>query len=112
MTTAPPTGTVTFLFTDIEGSTRLSQQYPEAMPALLARHDQILRETIEAHDGFVFQIIGDLFSAAFHSASDALSAALAAQRVPASGALVPRADQSAHGNPYGHSPGGRRCGFR
>ena len=44
MKTAPPTGTVTFLFTDIEGSTRLSQQYPEAMPALLARHHQILRE--------------------------------------------------------------------
>ena len=44
MKTAPPTGTVTFLFTDIEGSTRLSQQYPDAMPALLARHHQILRE--------------------------------------------------------------------
>ena len=80
MTIAPPTGTVTFLFTDIEGSTRLSQQYPEAMPALFARHDQILRETIEAHDGIVFQITGDSFSAAFQSASAALSAALAAQR--------------------------------
>jgi len=78
--TTPPTGTVTFLFTDIEGSTRLSQQYPEATPALFARHDQILRQTIEAHNGFVFQIIGDSFSAAFHSASDALCAALAAQR--------------------------------
>jgi predicted ATPase/class 3 adenylate cyclase len=80
VTTSPPTGTVTFLFTDIEGSTRLSQQYPDAMPALLARHDQILRATIEAHNGFVFQIIGDSFSAAFYSASEALSAALAAQR--------------------------------
>ena len=75
-----PTGTVTFLFTDIEGSTRLSQQYPGAMPALLARHHQILRQSIEAHNGFVFQIIGDSFSAAFQSAEEALGAALAAQR--------------------------------
>ena len=75
-----PTGTVTFLFTDIEGSTRLSQQYPGAMPALLARHHQILHQSIEAHNGFVFQIIGDSFSAAFESASEALGAALAAQR--------------------------------
>ena len=80
VTTAPPTGTVTFLFTDIEGSTRLSQQYPEAMPALLARHNAILSQTIEAYNGFVFRIVGDSFSAAFHSASDALCAALAAQR--------------------------------
>src|SRR5688572_30159343 len=64
VTTAPPTGTVTFLFTDIEGSTRLSQQYPDAMPGLLARHNQILRQAIEAHNGLVFQIIGDSFSAA------------------------------------------------
>jgi predicted ATPase/class 3 adenylate cyclase len=80
VTTIPPTGTVTFLFTDIEGSTRLSQQYPDTMPALLARHNQILHQAIEAHNGFVFQIIGDSFSAAFHSAGDALCAALAAQR--------------------------------
>jgi hypothetical protein len=44
---APPTGTVTFLFTDIEGSTRLSQQYLDAMPALLRRHHEILRQAIE-----------------------------------------------------------------
>ena len=80
VTTAPPTGTVTFLFTDIEGSTSLSQQYPEATPALFARHDQILRQAIEAHSGLVFQIIGDSFSAAFHSAREALCAALEAQR--------------------------------
>lgn len=78
--TAPPSGTVTFLFTDIEGSTRLSQQYPEAMPALLARHNEILSQAIEASRGLVFRIIGDSFSAAFYSASDALCAALAAQR--------------------------------
>ena len=80
MITTPPTGTVTFLFTDIEGSTRLSQQYPDAMPALLARHHEILRQAIEAHNGLVFRIVGDSFSAAFHSASDALCAALEAQR--------------------------------
>ena len=50
------------------------------MPALLARHNQILHQAIAAHNGFVFQIIGDSFSAAFPSASDALCAALAAQR--------------------------------
>ncbi len=75
-----PTGTVTFLFTDIEGSTTLAQQYPAEMPALLARHHAILHEAIEAHHGHVFQIIGDAFCAAFHTASDALNAALDAQR--------------------------------
>ena len=75
-----PSGTVTFLFTDIEGSTKLSQQYPEAMPALLARHHEILNRAITANNGFTFQIVGDSFSAAFHSASDALHAALEIQR--------------------------------
>ena len=55
-----PSGTVTFLFTDIEGSTKLAQQYPDAMPALLARHNEILNQAIEAHNGFVFRVIGDL----------------------------------------------------
>jgi predicted ATPase/class 3 adenylate cyclase len=76
-----PSGTVTFLFTDIEGSTKLAQEYPEEMPALLARHNEILNQTIQAHNGYVFQIVGDSFSAAFHSASDALNAALNAQRL-------------------------------
>jgi predicted ATPase/class 3 adenylate cyclase len=75
-----PTGTVTFLFTDIEGSTTLAQQYPAALPTLLARHHAILREAIEAHHGHVFQIVGDAFCAAFSTASDALNAALDAQR--------------------------------
>ena len=76
-----PSGTVTFLFTDIEGSTKLAQQYPEAMSALLARHHEILKQAIETQHGFVFRVIGDSFSAAFHSASDALNAALDAQRM-------------------------------
>src|SRR5215216_1220849 len=76
-----PTGTVTFLFTDIEGSTKLAQEYPDAMPSLFARHNEILKQSIEEHDGFVFQIVGDSFCAAFHNASDALNAALRGQRL-------------------------------
>jgi len=49
-----PTGTVTFLFTDIEGSTRLWEEHPAAMRGALARHDALLRETIEARGGHVF----------------------------------------------------------
>src|SRR5512134_3064337 len=75
-----PSGTVTFLFTDIEGSTKLAQEYPDAMPALLARHHEILNQSIQAHRGFVFEIVGDSFAAAFESAGDALQAALDAQR--------------------------------
>ena len=78
--TEAPTGTVTFLFTDIEGSTKLAQEYPGEMPSLLARHNQILNESIESNHGFVFRIVGDSFSAAFHTVSDALTAALNAQQ--------------------------------
>lgn len=75
-----PSGTVTFLFSDIEGSTKLSQQYPEAMPVLLARHNEILNQAAAAHNGFVFDTVGDSFHVAFHNASDALEAALDIQR--------------------------------
>jgi predicted ATPase/class 3 adenylate cyclase len=75
-----PSGTVSFLFTDIEGSTRLAQEHPGEMPELIARHNEILRQAIETHHGFVFRIVGDSFSAAFHTASDAVHAALDAQR--------------------------------
>jgi Predicted ATPase len=80
MKTNLPTGTVTFLFTDIEGSTKLAQEHPDEMPFLLARHNEILNESIAAHHGFTFRIVGDSFSASFHTASDALNAALDAQR--------------------------------
>src|SRR5919108_786732 len=76
-----PSGTVTFLFTDIEGSTKLAQEYPAVMPSLLARHNEILKQTIEAYNGFVFQMVGDSFAASFHHAGDALRAALDAQRL-------------------------------
>ena len=54
-----PTGAVTFLFTDIEGSTTRWEQHPEAMRAALARHDALLRSVILAHGGFVFKMVGD-----------------------------------------------------
>jgi len=76
-----PTGTVTFLFTDLEGSTRLWEEHPEAMRPALARHDEILREAIAANDGHVVKTTGDGIHAAFASAHDALGAAVRAQRV-------------------------------
>ncbi len=76
-----PTGTVTFLFTDIEGSTKLAQQHPDTWELLQERHHAILHAAIEAHNGYVFQVVGDSFAASFHSASDALNAALESQRV-------------------------------
>ena len=75
-----PSGTVTFLFTDIEGSTQLWEQYPEAMTHALARHDATLRDAIEARGGHVFKTVGDAFYAVFTAAPAAVAAALAAQR--------------------------------
>ncbi|HXY95123.1 MAG TPA: adenylate/guanylate cyclase domain-containing protein [Acidimicrobiia bacterium] len=77
--TGLPTGTVTFLFTDLEGSTRLWEQHPETMPAALARHDGILRDAVVAHDGHVVKTTGDGVHAAFASATHALLAARDAQ---------------------------------
>ena len=76
---ALPTGTVTFLFTDIQGSTPLWEQKPRAMKVAVARHHAILRQAIGAKGGVVFKIVGDEFQAAFDVATDALSAALTAQ---------------------------------
>ena len=70
---------MTFLFTDIEGSTKLWEQFPETMRTALARHDFLLRDAIEANGGVVFKTVGDAFCAAFVAASDALAAATAAQ---------------------------------
>jgi len=77
---SPPTGTVTFLFTDIEGSTKLWERHPEAMRTALARHDEILRDATEQHGGYVFKTVGDAFCCAFPTAPDALEAALEAQQ--------------------------------
>jgi len=74
-----PSGTVTFLFTDVEGSTGLWADDAGAMSASLRVHDQILREGIEAAGGYVFTTAGDAFCAAFERASDAVGAARAMQ---------------------------------
>ena len=78
---SPPTGTLTLLFTDIEGSTRMWERSPQAMQAALARHDELLRRAIEERGGYVFKTVGDAFCATFPTAPDALEAALDAQRV-------------------------------
>ena len=64
-----PTGTVTFLFTDLEGSTRSWEELPEAMKGALARHDEILRGAVEANGGSVVKTTGDGVHAAFPNAS-------------------------------------------
>jgi predicted ATPase/class 3 adenylate cyclase len=74
-----PTGTITFLYTDIEGSTRHWERQPEAMREALQRHDAILNQAIVAQDGKVFRRVGDAFCAAFSQASQALEASAAAQ---------------------------------
>ena len=75
-----PSGTVTFLFTDIEGSTRLWEAAPEAMRKAVARHDDVVRWVVEAHGGYVFATGGDGFAAAFRRAGDALEASLRIQQ--------------------------------
>jgi predicted ATPase/class 3 adenylate cyclase len=75
-----PSGSVTFLFTDIEGSTRRWEAYPEAMRLALRRHDAILRAALEERGGYVFKTIGDAFCAAFQETADAVRGVLEAQR--------------------------------
>ena len=78
--THPPTGTLTFLFTDIEGSTARWEAQREAMAGALVRHDTLLREAIEGRGGTVFKTVGDAFCAVFADAEAALGAAMDAQR--------------------------------
>ena len=75
-----PTGEVTFLFSDIEGSTQRWEAHTEAMKAAVARHEQLLRNAIERHGGYVFKLMGDAFCVAFHSVQDAVAAAVDGQR--------------------------------
>src|SRR3990172_7406163 len=75
-----PSGTVTFLFTDIEGSTRLWEEHHEAMKRALGRHDAVLRAAIGTNRGHIFKTVGDAFDAVFPTAPAALAAAMAAQR--------------------------------
>ena len=74
-----PSGTVTFLFTDIEGSTKLAREHPDTWETARARHHAILRSAIESNHGYIFQTIGDSFSSAFHAPGDAIRAAVKAQ---------------------------------
>jgi predicted ATPase/class 3 adenylate cyclase/DNA-binding CsgD family transcriptional regulator len=87
-----PTGTVTFLFTDVEGSTRLWEEHPAEMETALERHDEVLRTSVERRDGYVFATTGDGFAVAFSRAHDALDAAVDVQRAlatePRPGALA------------------------
>lgn len=80
MMTALPTGTVTFLFTDLEQSTRSWEDDTSSMERALARHDEIIRSAADARGGYVFSTGGDGFAIAFASAEDALGVAAAAQR--------------------------------
>jgi len=74
-----PSGTVTFLFTDIEGSTQLWEKYPEAMRAALARHDYLLHSAIETNYGNVIETTGDGMYAVFATAVDGVDAVVASQ---------------------------------
>jgi predicted ATPase/class 3 adenylate cyclase len=75
-----PSGVVTFLFTDVEGSTRRWEADADGMRAALAAHDEVLRNAIEAHGGFMFKHTGDGVCAAFASPKSAVDAAVAAQQ--------------------------------
>ena len=75
-----PTGTVTFLFTDIEGSTKLARQHADQWENLRARHHAILQVAIKENNGYIFQIIGDAFCATFNKSGEALDAAIKAQQ--------------------------------
>jgi class 3 adenylate cyclase len=76
----PPSGVVTFLFTDIEGSTRRWEADADAMRAALLAHDDVLRTAIESHGGYLFSHTGDGVVAAFTSPKSAVDAAIAAQQ--------------------------------
>lgn len=76
-----PSGTVTFLFTDIEGSTRLWEAYPESMKNALTRHYEILQRAVESHAGQVVETSGDGVLAVFSTTADGLAAALVAQKM-------------------------------
>src|SRR5947208_5571103 len=86
----PPVGTVTFLFTDIEGSTRLLHELGDAYADALADHRRVLREAFARHGGFEVDTQGDAFFIAFARARDAVGAAASAQRALLSGPIRAR----------------------
>ncbi len=78
--TALPTGTVTFLFSDIEGSTQRWEQHRDAMKAAVARHEQLVKAAMQQHGGYVFKTMGDALCTAFATPPNALLAAVDSQR--------------------------------
>ena len=93
---ALPSGTVTFLFTDIEGSTKLWEQHPEAMKPALAKHDSLLKEAVESNHGFIIKTTGDGVHAVFTTAFDAVNASISAQREFQTSAFFKNAEVSLH----------------
>lgn len=74
-----PSGNITFLFTDIEGSTKLAHEFHELLPDALQRHQKILHEAVSANSGYVFRIVGDAFFCSFEKSIDSVKAAVEAQ---------------------------------
>ena len=89
----PPIVTVSFLFSDIEGSTRLWEEQPEWMRTALAQHDALLARTIQKHQGRVFKTIGDAFCAVFSTSMDAVNASIEAQTALFQAGLLPENQQ-------------------
>ena len=75
-----PSGTVTFLFSDVEGSTQLLERHGSAMGSALARHQELFEQIVERHGGGIFETVGDAVYAAFGNAGAAAAAAVDAQR--------------------------------
>lgn len=80
MNAEAPTGVVTFLFSDVEGSTKLAQLHPKTMPDALAVHHGLMKQAIEMHSGFIFKTVGDSVCCAFGTQADAVKAAVDAQK--------------------------------
>jgi predicted ATPase/serine/threonine protein kinase/class 3 adenylate cyclase/Tfp pilus assembly protein PilF len=78
--TPPPSGLLTVVFTDIEGSTQLWEHHPHIMKLALARHDSLVREALETNGGYVYKLIGDAFQAVFTEPIKALQACQQAQQ--------------------------------
>ena len=74
-----PSGTLTFLFTEVQDAPRLWDEYPDVMHNAMARHDELFRDAVTSHDGFVLRTTGDGFHAVFATAHDAVTGAVAAQ---------------------------------
>ncbi|HEY2982230.1 MAG TPA: adenylate/guanylate cyclase domain-containing protein, partial [Anaerolineales bacterium] len=89
MNSKTPSGTVSFLFTDIEGSTELWEKQPAVMKTALAKHDALLKQAIESNGGHVVKSTGDGIHAVFATAMDAVNATITAQRAFGEAADVP-----------------------